>query len=72
MYTDGVTEAMDGQGALYGTDRLINCLERLSSSTVADMIHGVKLDIENYAHGTPQSDDITMLALKFNGTTNSP
>jgi sigma-B regulation protein RsbU (phosphoserine phosphatase) len=71
LYTDGVTEAMNGQGELYGTDRLTRCLDRLNGNSVYDLIHGVKADIEAHAQGTPQSDDITMLALRYNGNVKS-
>jgi sigma-B regulation protein RsbU (phosphoserine phosphatase) len=62
---------MNGQGELYGTDRLTRCLDRLNGNSVYDLIHGVKADIEAHAQGTPQSDDITMLALRYNGNVKS-
>jgi serine phosphatase RsbU (regulator of sigma subunit) len=34
---------------------------------VGKIIHDEKADIEAFAGGTPQSDDITMIVLKFNG-----
>jgi len=68
MYTDGVTEAMDGQGRLYSEARLLSCLNDLCGRSVADIVHGVRADIETFAGGTEQSDDITMLVLEFNGS----
>jgi sigma-B regulation protein RsbU (phosphoserine phosphatase) len=68
MYTDGVTEAMDGQGRLYSEARLLSCLNDLCGRSVADIIHGVRADIETFAGGTEQSDDITMLVIEFNGS----
>ena len=68
MYTDGVTEAMDSQGRLYSEARLLSCLNDLQGKSVADIVHGVRMDIETFAGGTEQSDDITILVLEFNGS----
>jgi len=68
MYTDGVTEAMDGQGRLYSEARLLSCVNDLCGRSVSDIIHGVRADIETFAGGTEQSDDITMLVIEFNGS----
>ena len=68
MYTDGVTEAMDGQGRLYSEARLLSCLNDLCGRNVTDIVHGVRADIETFAGGTEQSDDITLLVIEFNGS----
>ncbi|MCX5996080.1 MAG: SpoIIE family protein phosphatase, partial [Chloroflexi bacterium] len=67
MYTDGVTEAMNGDSQLYSEARLLGCLNKLRGKNVGDIIHGVKADIDIFAQGTPQSDDITMVVLEFYG-----
>jgi len=67
MYTDGVTEAMNGSGHLYSEAGLLKCLNTLKGKNVTDIIQGVRADIEQFAQGTMQSDDITMVALEYNG-----
>lgn len=67
MYTDGVTEAMNRESTLYSEDRLLGCLNTLRDKSVGDITHGVKADIDTFVQGTPQSDDITLLVLEFNG-----
>jgi len=67
MYTDGVTEAMDADSRLYSEDRLLGCLNTLRDKSVGDIIHGIKADVDIFVQGTPQSDDITMVVLEFNG-----
>jgi sigma-B regulation protein RsbU (phosphoserine phosphatase) len=68
LYTDGVTEAMNAEGGLFGEDRL---LERLASlpagNTAREMIEAVGAAIGAFTGGAEQSDDITMLALRFQG-----
>jgi sigma-B regulation protein RsbU (phosphoserine phosphatase) len=68
MYTDGVTEAMDSQGRLYSEARLLSCVNDHCGRSVSDIIRGVRADIETFAGGTEQSDDITMLVIEFNGS----
>ena len=64
VYTDGVTEATDEAGALYGTGRMLAALDACASDTPEALLRGVKEDIDAFAGGAPQFDDITMLCLK--------
>ena len=69
MYTDGVTEAMDEENNQYGEDRLQTCLnEKDCSRELPELLEHVKKDLGEHVGKAPQSDDITMLALKWRGT----
>ena len=65
FYTDGVTEAMDGQGRLYGESRLEQVLRRSPKQSPSEIIRATIEDVRAYAGDTPQADDITLLALRF-------
>jgi len=67
LYTDGVTEAMNPESQLFSDKRLIQCLSKMKEKGIQDIIHGVRTEVATFAQGAPQSDDITLLALKFNG-----
>jgi len=67
LYTDGVTEAMDRDDQLFSDARVQQTLARLKQREIKDILHGVRSEIEAFTEGTPQSDDITMLALRFYG-----
>ena len=67
LYTDGVTEARDDQGALYGEDRLISVFNRKEYSCLLELFHTAKDDIVKFIHGAPQSDDLTYIAIKYHG-----
>jgi sigma-B regulation protein RsbU (phosphoserine phosphatase) len=67
LYTDGVTEAMDPGMSLFGEQRLIEAADGYCESGLADMLAGIKREIDIFADGAEQADDITMLALKYNG-----
>ena len=68
LYTDGVTEATDRALALYGEDRLIGTLRGLLGAHDAGaIIDGIVADVDVFANGAEQADDITLLAFKLVG-----
>jgi len=67
LYTDGVTEAMNGSAELFEESRLQDSLRRLNGSPLKEMLEGINTDLMEFAAGAPQADDITMLALQYRG-----
>lgn len=67
LYTDGVTEATNSSNELYGEDRLLNILNSREYSSMKEMCAAVKEDVDKFVGEAPQFDDITMLAVKYNG-----
>lgn len=66
LYTDGVTEAFNEADRLYGEDRLDRCLGALpAEASAAEILRGVVADVAAFAGAREQSDDITMLVLRF-------
>ena len=62
IFTDGVTEAMDRDGELFGETRLEKFLNDTDCPT-AQMLTGSTLQaVEGFAIGAEQADDITILA----------
>jgi len=70
MYTDGVTEAVNPEEQLFSSDRLKHCLSNLKGRDPTYIINAVRAEIETFTRGMPQYDDITMLALRFDGKGN--
>ena len=72
LYTDGVTEAMDKEKNLYSEERLEETLNNIDGSlSVEEILAEVRKDIETHAEGAEQSDDITMLGVRFLGKTDT-
>jgi serine phosphatase RsbU (regulator of sigma subunit)/HAMP domain-containing protein len=67
LYTDGVTEAMNPQSQQFTEARLKETLSGLRERGLEDLVHGVRTRVLEFAEGAEQSDDITMLALRFHG-----
>jgi len=63
-YTDGVTEAMNPERALYSEERLQQTVAALSGSSVDETVAAIIASVKAHAAGAPQSDDITVMALK--------
>ncbi|MBQ5311229.1 MAG: serine/threonine-protein phosphatase [Oscillospiraceae bacterium] len=66
QYTDGVTEAADSNKKLFGEKRLLDALNDSAREPEALLGH-IHDNVNGFADGTPQFDDITMLALRYNG-----
>ena len=67
LYTDGVTEATNKNNELYGEERLLSALNSREFDRMSEICDFVKEDVDAFADGAPQFDDITMVALKYIG-----
>ena len=67
LYTDGVTEAMNPDESLFTEQRLEKTLAQWREKDTTTIINSVRETVRKFSEGTPQSDDITLLALKFYG-----
>ncbi len=68
LYTDGVTEAMNGERELFGEERLQETLaEQPKERTAAEILEAVRGAVESHADGAEPNDDVTMLGLVYKG-----
>ena len=67
QYTDGITEATDANKELFGEERLTEALNASPSVRPEELLHRVREKINGFVKDAPQFDDITMLALRYNG-----
>ncbi len=67
VYTDGVAEATSADNELFGTDRMLQALNRNPDAMPEEVLTNVMDGINAFVAGTQQFDDITMLCLKYNG-----
>ena len=65
LYTDGVVEAMNKKGELFGLDRLVDELKNIGTKNTKDIVLGIEKKVNEFAIGLEQYDDITMLCFKF-------
>ena len=68
LYTDGVTEAMNHADDLFSEDRLEKDLSGSADLEIKDAISNIMDSIQRFSGETPQSDDITMMMLRYSGS----
>ena len=64
-YSDGVTEAEDKDRTLFGTERLVEALTGHGNDSIDDIRRHVLDCVNAWSRGTPQSDDITVLIVRY-------
>ncbi len=67
LYTDGVTEANNDKGELFGRERLLKSLNCDPDADPATLIDTVRSSIAGFVQEAPQFDDLTMLCFRFRG-----
>jgi len=63
LYSDGISEATDGRGTLFGEDRLRSAWRECATLPCAEVIPRLLSEIETFRSGAGQSDDITALVV---------
>lgn len=64
LYTDGITEAMNDKGEMFGTDRLIRAVGENRSGSPQEIVDKVIKQVIAFFGSEPQYDDITMMIIK--------
>ena len=65
LFTDGVNEAENLEKEQFSDERLISLLKKHSSDTPRVIIDETFAEVEHHADGADQSDDITVMCLKY-------
>jgi serine phosphatase RsbU (regulator of sigma subunit) len=64
LFTDGISEAMNGVRDLYGEDRLCLCVEEHAALEPDALCDEIFESVHEFADGAEQHDDMTMIVLK--------
>ena len=65
LYTDGITEAADHHGKLWGEDRLADIIRQNSDATSEQLIQLIMKTLKEYSNGSPLADDVTLVIAKL-------
>lgn len=65
LYTDGVTETMNGQEELFAEARLQQAVGALRNSSPEAVVRGVMQELGRFAQGAPQADDMTLMTVRL-------
>ena len=67
LFTDGITEAENAENRLFSSAALNDLLLRQSSNVPSDIISSVLEDVRAFTGEQPQSDDITLMVVRYDG-----
>ena len=66
-FSDGVTEALNTAGEEYSEARLIEEVQKYRTAPLGDFLQAVITSVQAFAAGAQQSDDVTVLVLRYLG-----
>jgi sigma-B regulation protein RsbU (phosphoserine phosphatase) len=71
LYSDGLTEAADAGGEMYGQDRLAELVTHRRGAPLGDSLAALVADVEAWSGGQAR-DDRSVLAIEFTGQAEPP
>jgi serine phosphatase RsbU (regulator of sigma subunit) len=63
LVTDGITEAQDASGTLYGRERLLNAIQ--TGPDAAAICQGLRDSVRAFEDGIEPTDDLTVMVLRY-------
>lgn len=67
VFSDGVTEALNTAGEEYGEARLVQEVMSQRTGPLGDFLQSMITSVQTFASGASQSDDVTVLVLRYLG-----
>jgi sigma-B regulation protein RsbU (phosphoserine phosphatase) len=68
LFTDGVTEARNPDGEMFGDERLCDIVGRCASLPVEEMTKAIADELAGFGAGAPLADDVTIMVLRYRGS----
>ena len=65
VYTDGLAEAMDPEGKMFGTERIVAALNEVKEAEPKELLNHMRSKVNDYVREAEQFDDLTMLGFKM-------
>jgi sigma-B regulation protein RsbU (phosphoserine phosphatase) len=65
LFSDGVTEAFSKDEELFGNERLLGQLANEPGRNASETVSSILRAVRNHASGAPQSDDISIVAVRY-------
>ena len=67
LYTDGVPEATDPSGRMFGMQRILDVLNADASASPEGVLRNLRSAVDAFVREEEQFDDLTMLCVEYNG-----
>ncbi len=63
LYTDGITEAVNSEGEMFGRDRLTRLVQSRTQWTAMALANTIRETVASFVGDVPQSDDLTLVVV---------
>ncbi len=70
VYTDGLPEATDANGTMFGKDRILETLSGAEEASPKEVLNRMRTAVDGFVKDAEQFDDLTMLCLEYRGKDN--
>ncbi len=67
VYTDGVPEATNAEGSMFGLDRMVDVLNENKEVSPEEVLVNMQAAVNDFVQDAAQFDDLTMLCLEYRG-----
>jgi sigma-B regulation protein RsbU (phosphoserine phosphatase) len=64
VYSDGVSESMNAQSVLFGSEAIERCLRGAPLVSSDNVVKRIVASVQAHQGDAPQADDLTLLALR--------
>lgn len=71
LYTDGLTEGRDAKHGFFGYERVEVLMSHCADMSPKELVDTVIAEVEQFAGDTEQSDDLTLLAIRYTPSENT-
>jgi sigma-B regulation protein RsbU (phosphoserine phosphatase) len=65
--TDGIWEAVNREGEMFGKARFRNIIRKNAQAAAGDILNAVYSELNQYTRGQRSEDDITLVVIKIDG-----
>jgi sigma-B regulation protein RsbU (phosphoserine phosphatase) len=63
LYTDGIPDARDSDGSMFGAERLLEVAQRAQGCTAWEVQEALLEEVHGFVGDAPRFDDITLMVL---------
>ena len=63
--TDGIWEAFNGDGEMYGKERFNSIIRKNANAEANDILNAIYSDLDSFRSGLKPEDDITLVVIKI-------
>ncbi len=67
VYTDGLPEATNPDGEMFGTERMLTALNEVLDAAPEEVLKHIRDAVDDFVEDAEQFDDLTILCMEYNG-----